>query len=105
MRALWHAHISLLTTDPVPESEIDHWVQAQIPDYDPEHPDVNSGEKDYYELVKKHMLHGPRGVHGKGRERDGKGNPISLLVLTRREVHVKVEKWWSRNESLPSQHP
>ena len=33
------------------------------------------------------------------------GNPISLLVLTRREVHVKVEKWWARNGSLPSQHP
>ena len=61
MRALWHAHISLLTEGVVPESEIDDWVLAQIPDYNPDDPDHNSNLKEYYELVAQHMLHGPCG--------------------------------------------
>ena len=62
MRGLWHGHISLLTQGVVPESEVDNWVMAQIPDYDPEHPERNPEEKEYYELVSKHMLHGPCGA-------------------------------------------
>ena len=46
MRCLWHAHISLLTQGIVTESEIDDWVLAQIPDYDPENPEHNPEEKE-----------------------------------------------------------
>ena len=61
LRNLWHGHISLLTEGVIPESEIDFWVRAQIPDYDPKNPDYNPEEKEYYELVGQHMLHGPCG--------------------------------------------
>ena len=62
MRGLWHGHITLLTQGTVTEDEVDDWVQAQIPDYDPEHPERNPEEKEYYELIAKHMLHGPCGA-------------------------------------------
>ena len=42
MRCLWNCHISLLTADMIPESEVDFWIRAQLPDpNDPE-------EKEYY---------------------------------------------------------
>ena len=56
MRCLWHCHLSLLTKGVVPESEIDDWVRAQLPD--PDDPE----EKEYSELVGQHMLHGPCGA-------------------------------------------
>ena len=53
MRGLWHAHISLLTNLALSEGEIDDWIQCQIPD--------EEEDPEYYELVKKHMVHGPCG--------------------------------------------
>ena len=61
LRNLWHGHVNLLTEGIVPESEIDFWIRAQLPDYDPENPDRNPEEREYYELVGQHMLHGPCG--------------------------------------------
>ena len=53
MRSLWHCHNSLLTKEPVTESELDSWVSAQIPD--------KGIDPVYYEMVINHMLHGPCG--------------------------------------------
>ena len=92
MRCLWHAHISLLTQGIVPEAEIDNWVLAQIPDYNPDNPDHNPEEKEYYELVSKHMLHGPCGARNPNSpcmipNKDGKkacraGYPKSFIKQT-----------------------